>query len=51
MGILTNASLFRKDSKNVEAGSDALRGVKTAEVKTVKQVCSKSELVVETNNT
>ena len=50
MGILANASLFREDSKNVEAGSGPLRGVTTAEVKTVKRVCSKSELVVETNN-
>ena len=43
------ASHFREDSKNMEAGSDALRGVKTAEIKTVRQVCSKSELVVKTN--
>ena len=30
----------------MEAGGDALRGVKTTDVKTVKQVSSKSELVV-----
>ena len=36
----------RENAKNMEAGGDALRGVKTADDKTVKQVCSKSELVV-----
>ena len=36
----------REDAKNMEAGGDALRGVKTADVKTVQQVCSRSELVV-----
>ena len=36
----------RKDTQNMEAGVDALSGVKTADDKTVKQVCSKSELVV-----
>ena len=37
----------REDTQNMEAGGDALRGVQTADVKTVKQpVCSKSELVV-----
>ena len=30
----------------MEAGGNALGGVKTAEVKTIKQVCSKSDLVV-----
>ena len=41
------ASLFIEDTQNTEAGGDALRGVQTADVKTVKQpVCSKSELVV-----
>ena len=43
------ASLFREDTQNMEAGSDALRGVKTDEIKTVRQVCTKSELVVKTN--
>ena len=36
----------REDTQNMEAGVDALRGVKTADDKTVKQVFSKSELVV-----
>ena len=36
----------REDIQNMEAGVDALSGVKTADDKTVKQVCSKSELVV-----
>ena len=40
------ASLFREDAKNMEAAGDALGGVTTADIKTVKQVCSKSDLVV-----
>ena len=36
----------REDTQNMEAGVDALRGVKTADDKTVKQVFSESELVV-----
>ena len=36
----------REDAQNTEAGGDTLGGVKTADDKTVKQVCIKSELVV-----
>ena len=36
------ASLFREDTQNMEAGGEALRGVQTADVKTVKQPVSVS---------
>ena len=42
---------LEKTHRTFEAGDEVLKGVKTANVKSVKQACSKSELVVETANT
>ena len=42
----SQTAAVREDTQDMEAGGEALRRVKTADDKTVKQVCSKSELVV-----
>ena len=41
----SQTAAVREDTQNTEAGGEALRGVQTADVKTVTQVCSKSESV------